>query len=236
MLKIAILEDEPQYAEQIHECLERFQKEYKIPVEYTCFGSGDTFLHRYRCQFDLLLLDIQMPFIDGMRVAEEVRKMDEKTGIIFITSAGQYAVRGYKVGALDYILKPVEYFVLSQSILRASRSLSDSDKKYLNLKIKSGMVRIDLDHLYYIESRRHTLEVHTADGIYETYGTMKELEEKLGGDCFMRGNKGYLINLRHITAIKENAVIVDGKSLALSRNRRELCLNRLMEYWEETRL
>nr|WP_305137278.1 response regulator [uncultured Schaedlerella sp.] len=78
MLKIAILEDEPQYAEQIQECLERFQKEYKIPIEYICFESGDTFLHNYKCQFDLLLLDIQMPFINGMSVAQEVRKTDKK--------------------------------------------------------------------------------------------------------------------------------------------------------------
>lgn len=233
MLKIAILEDEPQYAEEIQECLNRFQDEYHIALEQTCFLNGDTFLQKYRAQFDILLLDIQMPFIDGMSVAEEIRKVDEKAVIIFITSAGQYAVKGYKVGAFDYILKPVEYFVLAQSILRASRSLSDADKKYLNLKIKSGMVRMNLDNIYYIESQRHTLEVHTTEGTYETYGTMKELEERLCKDSFMRGNKGYLINLRHVAAVRENTVIVNGEPLALSRNRREICLKKLMEYWGE---
>lgn len=230
-MKVAVVEDEAKYVEELKQNLERFQKEYMIPIEVSCFQSGDLFLRKYKSQYDLILLDIQMAFIDGMQVAQDIRKIDTGVVIIFVTSAAQYALQGYKVGAFDYILKPVEYFVLSQSLLKACQSLNNRQKRYLNLKIKSGRLRMDVDEICYIESKRHTMEVHALSGIYEVYGTLRELEEELRDCHFVRGNIGYLISLKHVTAIRENAVIINGDTLALSRNRRENFLNELMEYW-----
>src|SRR5699024_5955656 len=101
------------------EHLERYRKESGDQIEVSVHHDGDEIAAFYRAQFDIILMDIEMKFIDGMTAAEEIRKVDSSVSIIFITNAPQYAIRGYEVGALDYILKPVSYFIFSQKFGRA---------------------------------------------------------------------------------------------------------------------
>lgn len=119
MIKIAIVEDEQLYAKQLHEYLRKYEKENGEAIEVTIYSDGDQIVEKYQSQYDIILMDIEMKFMDGMSAAEEIRKIDTEVVIIFITNMTQYAIRGYAVDALDYVLKPVSYFALSQRLNRA---------------------------------------------------------------------------------------------------------------------
>jgi DNA-binding LytR/AlgR family response regulator len=174
-----------------------------------------------------------MKFMDGMSAAEEIRKVDTEVVIIFITNMAQYAIRGYAVDALDYVLKPVSDFAFSQRLSRAISRMKKRETKMLSLNIKGGTVRLDAANIYYIESQGHNLIFHTTSGGYEASGTMKDVEEKLSDLNFFRGNKGYLINLSHVDGIQEGCAIVKGESLLLSRSRKKDFMVALTNYWGE---
>ena len=87
-----------------------FSKENGEVFNITVYSDGDQIVHKYKSQFDIILMDVEMKFMDGMSAAEEIRKVDTEVVIIFITNMAQYAIRGYAVDALDYVLKPVSYF------------------------------------------------------------------------------------------------------------------------------
>ena len=128
----------------------------------------------------------------------------------------RYAIRGYAVDALDYVLKPVSYFAFSQRLNRAISRMKKREQKVITVNIKGGAVRINIANIYYIESQGHNLVLHTILGDYESAGTMKEVEEKLQGLNFCRGNKGYLINLQHVDGIQDAKFFFSSTSCFLS--------------------
>lgn len=233
MIKIAIVEDEAMYAKQLEEFLHQYEAENHEAFDITIYSDGDQIVNKYKSQFDIILMDVEMKFMDGMSAAEEIRKMDSEVVIIFITNMAQYAIRGYAVDALDYVLKPVSYFAFSQRLNRAIERMKKREAKVIMVNIKGGMVRINIANIYYIESQGHTLILHTILGDYETTGKMKEMDEKLSGMNFCRGNKGYLINLQHVDWIQDNCAVVKGEELVLSRARKKEFMEALTRYWGE---
>ena len=233
MIRIALVEDDPAYAEQLLSYLKEYEKESKERISVQTFSDGEDIVTEYRADYDIILMDVEMKFMDGMSAAEEIRKIDTEVVIIFITNMAQYAIRGYAVDALDYVLKPVSYFAFSQRLNRAISRMKKRETKIIMVNMKGGMVRINVANIYYIESQGHTLILHTILGNYETTGKMKEMEEKLAEMNFCRGNKGYLINLQHVERIQDGCALVKGENLTLSRARRKVFMEALTRYWGE---
>lgn len=233
LLHIAIAEDDPDYAQKLQEYLEQYSQEKGEPIDITFFTDGDEIVEGYQAKYDLLLLDVEMPLLDGMTAAEEIRKRDSEVVIIFITNMPQYAIKGYAVDALDYVLKPVSYFAFTQRLERAVARMKRREKKFIVIPVKGGSHKIDISRLYYVESQGHTLLYHTANGTYSSRGTMKEAEAQLGGLHFCRGNSGYLINLEHVGGVKDGFALVQGEKLQLSRPRRNAFLEALTDYLGE---
>ena len=107
MTRIAIVEDEAAVREQLAGYVQRYTRQYGTPFEVTEFADGMEILEDYRPQFDIIFLDVEMKHLDGMETARRIRERDGGVLIVFITNMAQYAIRGYAVGALDYVLKPV---------------------------------------------------------------------------------------------------------------------------------
>ena len=148
MLHIAIVEDDPSYARQLQDYLGRYSRESGEPIEVAVYTDGDEIVEGYRAQFDLILLDVEMPFLDGMTAAEEIRRRDSEVVIIFITNMAQYAIKGYAVDALDYVLKPVSYFAFTQRLERAVARMKRRERKYLVIPVKGGSQKVDVSLLY----------------------------------------------------------------------------------------
>ena len=119
MIEIAIVEDEENYREVLCDYLNKFQKESGEQIHLSVFTDGDEIVENYSAVYDVILMDIEMRFMNGMTAAKKIREADKGVVIIFITNMAQYAIQGYAVDALDYVLKPISYFAFSQTISRA---------------------------------------------------------------------------------------------------------------------
>lgn len=234
MIRIAVVEDEQIYRNQITEYLQRYEKESKEKLQVHVYRDGDDILETYRAQFDIILMDIQMKFVDGMTAAEEIRRQDAEVILIFITNMTQYAIQGYQVDAMDYVLKPVSYFSFSQKLSKAIEKLQKRRSRHITVQVKGGVQRIAAADIYYVESQGHTLYYHTKNGTVVSSGTMKSAEEMLGAAHFSRGNKGYLINLEHVEGVKDKCAQVNGEQLLLSRQGMKKFMQDLTRYWGET--
>ena len=233
MIKIAIVEDELDYQEQLKNYLHQYEKESGEIFDITTFRDGDEIVYKYHSEFDIILMDVEMKLMDGMSAATEIRKMDKEVVIIFITNMAQYAIKGYEVDALDYVLKPVSYFAFTQRLMRAIERMKKRENKYILVNGKNGMTRLDVSKIYYVESIGHDLSFHTNTGEYLATGTMKDIEEELKNINFFRGNKGYMINLAHVESVEDGCAIVKGEALVLSRARKKEFMETLTKYWGE---
>ena len=234
MIRVAIVEDEENYISVLKDYLEQYKRETGEQIEVTVYHDGDEIAAFYRAQFDIILMDIEMKFIDGMTAAGEIRKVDSSVSIIFITNAPQYAIHGYEVGALDYILKPVSYFTFSQKFGRAVAKLKKrSSRKQVTVPVKGGVMRMELSEIHYIESEGHNLVYHTKDGDHISSGTMKAVETAMEGMDFSRINKCYLVNLEHVDGVRDKYAIVHNDRLLISRPRMKQFMQELTRYWGE---
>ena len=230
MIRIAVVEDDPQCAKQLLGYLEDFRQDTGQSLTVTSYSDGDMLLEKYKGQFDIILMDVDMPLLDGMSAAEIIRQSDQEVVIIFITNSSQHAIQGYAVDALDYILKPVNYFSFSQRLQRAFRHIRNKKSFYVMISVKGGMVKAEARDIYYVESQGHQLLYHTRDGIYTSPGTIQKAEETLTGQGFFRCNKGYLVNLEHVDGVQDGCVMVNGEQLLISRNRKAQFLTALADY------
>lgn len=233
MIRIALVEDEQDYIDQFTEYLNNYQKTTNEEIEVTIYRDGDEITSKYKSQYDIILMDIQMKFVDGMSAAQEIRSIDSKVIIIFITSMAQYAIQGYKVGALDYILKPVSYFSFCKHVGDAIARVKRRSSNYVVVTVKGGILRLDTADIYYIESQGHNLIWHTHNGTHISSGTMNNAEKRLIEYGFSRGNKSYLINLAHVDGVQDKCAQVKGELLPLSRPRHNAFLEDLTKYWSE---
>ena len=231
MLRIAIVEDEEIFARELEEYVRRYAAETFRDVSITHYSDGEEIAGNYRGGFDLLLMDIQMTFMDGMTAAEKIRERDPEVIIIFITNLSQYAIQGYSVQAFDYILKPLNYFPFSEFFGRAvERVLRLDNTPYYTIRLKDGMRKVAIRDIYYIEINNHTLIYHTSSGIFQTTGKMKEIENELAEHDFSRCNNSYLVNLSHVDSIQENDAVVHGDLLPISRSRKKEFSSALITY------
>ena len=122
MIRVAIVEDEDIAARQLEQCLQQYESGHDIRFSSCRFRDALEFLEQYQPLYDLIFMDIGMPGLDGMEAAVRLRAMDSVTPLIFVTSMVQYAVRGYEVDALDFVVKPVRYPTFELKLRRALRA------------------------------------------------------------------------------------------------------------------
>lgn len=233
MVKVAIVEDDVRYQQQLKEYLEQYGEEKGEHFQIRIFGDGDEILENYRADYDLILMDIQMKFMNGMEAAEQIREMDKDVIIIFITNLSAYAMNGYRVDALDYVLKPVSYFSFSERIDRALNRRRNRMTTYFSIPIKGGVKRIEVSDLMYIEVHDHDLIYHMVGESFETRGSMKAAEEMLRDYPFFRCNKFYLVNLQYVEAVSGNDVHLHREILQVSRAKRRELMDALNNYLNE---
>ncbi len=131
MLRIAIVEDNPADAGKLEEYIDQFCTDNRINYQTEVFQSGDDFLKNYTKIWNLILLDIEMPGIDGMETAKKIRELDEETFLVFVTNMAQYAIHGYEVDAFDFVVKPVQYAPFCMKMQKLLNMMKMRQRKYL---------------------------------------------------------------------------------------------------------
>ncbi|MDO4284850.1 MAG: LytTR family DNA-binding domain-containing protein [Eubacteriales bacterium] len=233
MIRIALVEDDAAYREQLQEYLGRYEKDSGENFHISVFTDGDEITEEYKAVYDIILMDIEMTFMDGMTAAERIRELDQEVVIIFITNMPQYVMKGYTVDALDYVLKPVSYYAFSQRIDRALQRRRRRTRKYVSVPIRGGIQKLDVSELTYIEVQNHDLLYHTQTESFLTKGALSEVEERLQPLHFFRCNKCYLVNLEYVEKVQNNDVLVGGTWIQVSRPRKRALLDALNDYMNE---
>ncbi|MBW3082179.1 LytR/AlgR family response regulator transcription factor [Bifidobacterium phasiani] len=230
-IRIGVVEDDPASCQLVVDYLNRYQSEHGEEFVVSVFDDGATLVDHYAPIYDILLLDIEMKRMDGMEAARRVRERDDSVVIVFITAAPQYAISGYEVRALSYLLKPVPWFAFSQEMKRSIDAVRRNTDESLLVETGSKQLRVELAEIVYIESIRHTIVIHTLGGKLSITGTLKELEARLAGADFFRSNSCYLVNLRYVVAVEDqDCVLSTGERLRISRPRKKAFLAALADY------
>lgn len=233
MIHIAIVEDEPFYVQQLQQYIERYGQERGKQIKVTIFPDGEDITENYQGIFDIILMDIQMRFMDGMTAAEKIRMLDHEVIIMFITNMTQYAVKGYEVDAMDYVLKPVEYFAFSQKLDKATGRIRKQEEPCLMVPTANGLQKLTVPDIYYIESQGHNARYHTTKGDFLSRAALKDLENTVEEYGFFRCGKGYLVNMRRVDGISGNDCVISGEKIPISRTKKKAFMERLIQYMNE---
>lgn len=230
MYHIAIVEDEKEFREQLEEYLKRYEEENHVSFHISMFADGTEILEDYKNEYDIILLDIEMPKMNGMDAAELIREKDEDVVIMFITNIAQYAIRGYSVGALDFVMKPITYYTFSMKMKRALKRFEKKVPKPLVLHLPDGIKTLEIKKIYYVEVQNRMLHYHTEDGEIVVRGTLQSAEEVLKPYPFAKCNHWYIVNLMHVKEVNKNIATVGPYLVEISRRNKVAFLKALTEY------
>ena len=230
MLKIAVVEDQTEVRESLCQFIRQYAGEQGLQAEVEPFADGAVIAEGYRPGYDIIFLDVEMPRLGGFGAAERIRAVDPDVVLVFVTNMAQYAIKGYEVDALDYVLKPVPYFAFSQQLQKAVEKVSRRARHYLAVPVEGGLRRLDTAQIYYLESEGHRVHFYTEEGEFTAPGALKTFEEKLAACPFARCNSGYLVNLAQVRGVQQGVVEVGPYELQVSRPKRKSFLAALADY------
>lgn len=229
-MKVAVLDDTREDAQRLLDYINQFQEQQKCLIQTDIYHASMDFLEEYHSQYDVIFLDIEMPGEGGLEVAHEIRKKDTAVGIIFVTNIAQYAIHGYEVNAIDFIVKPVGYFLFAEKLEKAMRFARRRNKHDLVVNDEEGIYRIPIEEVFYIKKERNDLIYFTSQGELRERGTIRLMKEKLAGLGFEECNSGCLVNLSQIRCIGKDNIMVRDFSVPLSRRMKKQFTQSYIDY------
>ncbi len=214
-IKCIAIDDEPLALQQISAYI---SKTPFLELTAQCGSAFEAMNHLSDGTVKLIFADINMPDLSGM---DFVKSLTNKPYIIFTTAYSEYAVEGFKVDAVDYLLKPISY----SSFLKAANKVSGlieltnnaqtetvkADASHLFVKSEYKLLRIELADIKYIEGMHEYVKIHLASGNpILTMVSMKSIEEQLPSDRFMRVHRSYIVNLQKVSVVERSRIVFDG--------------------------
>lgn len=227
-----VVEDDPRAADALCAHLARFGRERDVTFSVEVLRSALEFLDG-RHTADIVFLDIGLPGISGMEAAQIIRQTDEVTPIVFVTDLAQYAVQGYAVDALDFMVKPVAYEDFALRMGRAMRVLARNAASTVSIATPTGMRLVPERDIAYVEILRHDLYWHLAGEAepLRVRGSLVREEERLDPARFCRISASHLVNMAHVSRVRGSSVTMDdGAELTISRTRKKGALEALARY------
>lgn len=219
MPQIAICDDEQFYREKIKYLLEEYLQAKGMLYTLHLFLSGEDFLEQCEnnVRFDIVFLDISMEEVDGIQAAQRIRSFHSDTYIVFVTAFIDYALEGYKVNAVRYLMKDTLEIALEECM---NAILQKMQVARVTFSFLEGEKRLYTDNILYVESRGHKSIFHYMESemvSYQIYDKLDSVERNLEGYGFLRIHKSYLVNMKHIRKISNYIVSLDTGKNCLSR-------------------
>lgn len=229
-LRVAIVEDELSAAQELEQCLNQFEEGKDISFSITRFPDGSLFLRQYQTQYDVIFMDIRMPGTDGMTAAQKLREIDSVTPLVFVTNMVQYAVKGYEVDALDFIVKPISYTSFQMKMKRIMQAIEHKQEQGVLITVEGSTQVFRLSDLYFVEVDNHNLTYHTAQGNFRARGKLGAVERQLPSNSFFRCSSSHLVNLRYVHQVFSEELEIMGSLVRISRSKKKEFLAALATY------
>lgn len=221
-MKIAIVENEDKDLNLYKEYIKQYQEETKEKIDFFIFHNGVDILSDYPKSLDAIFMDIDMPLINGLQTSEKIRAIDDEVIIIFVTNLASYAIKGYKVHALDFLLKPIQYNDFKFEMDKIKRNSTRKNLNFILVPQKGSAIKVNFKDIPFIEIFHHDVIIHTLDKEYKFRGSLMEMEERLPKGVFFRINNYAIINLSYVKEIsKEDVILQNKENLPISRNRKK---------------
>lgn len=230
-MRIAICDNSKESLALIEEAVEKINVR---DAEIDCFYSGDSLLNYLKKNKDfyyqIYLLDIEMPGTNGIDVAKEIREIDKRAIIIFVTLYSDYVFSSFEVQPFRFINKPVDYKKLEDVIQAAVNSIYTS-KKYIFISVDKARIQICCENIMYFEGDKRKVNVYTIDEEYTFYSKMSDVESMVDNSWFVRIHVSYLINMDYVKAIYLDEIVLNnGTHLPVSKKYRKSVKVEYMKY------
>ena len=234
MIRIAIVDDDEKTLNELNTLCSRYFTESNLKFTVSLYKSGIDFLSAFKDNSEIVLLDVDMPLMNGLDTAKMIREIGSRCAIAFVSNLTQFVLKGYEVAAHGYVLKPVTYEKLKRLLNRIVSAIDKDPKKRIILRINGDVVVIAADSICYVEVISHNVIIHTDKQVYRLNDTLTSIEKQLDGVGFARCNHSFLVNLGHVEQVTGNDVIVsvgDGKeTLSMSRNKKTAFVEALVNF------
>lgn len=226
MLKCCILDDEPLAIKLLSGYVA------KTPVLELTLATTDPFKALATVQsgeVDLILLDIQMPELTGIQF---MKIIENKCGVIITTAYKDYALQGFEFDVIDYLLKPISFEKFHAAIQKATQRLNTQlppkdYNHYLFVKSEHRLIKVNFDEIFYFESFRDYITIHTTSDKIMTLQSLRSFEETLPSDKFLRIHKSHLIAIDKISAIENNRILINNTFLPIGEVYRDQVFTKL---------
>lgn len=225
-MKIAICDDQQIFVERLKNLITDEEAEIYL------FNTGDELL-KSEINFDIVLLDIEMPGIDGLGTAAELYKRNRKTLLLFITSHREYLTKGYEFRAFRYVLKSEPDEFVRQNIQDAIEEYRNYDF-YITVNYKGTVAKMLSTQIIYIESLGHTITIHTENKDYIGQNKFKDICNLLAQHGFVQCHKSYMVNMRCIESIEKNSCIniINGVKIPIGRKYNANIIDSYLEFMD----
>lgn len=222
MIKIALCDDENYFLDNLEKMIYSYGQENDTLFSVTKYSSSIYLMDSLKNDYQIFFLDIQMPNMDGIELANVIRKYDSETYLVFITSFGEYMPMGYELNASNYLEKPVSQSVINHELDRALNWLNSIRNAYLPVKNSEGFFKVYLHELIYIETHERNVQLHTEKGDITSYRKMQDLEKDLKGYPFFRCHTSYIVNLDYIHHITNlDVYLINGEKIFVSKAKKK---------------
>lgn len=232
MIPVAIVEDRADERTNIRACLAYMENTADVRFDIHEFSNGLEFLGSIDgpVPYDLVFMDIDMPGMSGMETAQALRKVDSAVLLIFVTNMAQYAISGYEVDALDFILKPINKYSFAIKMKRALTRIPQKNEDYISVRTDGETRSVRISSIRWIDVSGHYVVYHTTDGDVTEYTTLKEASARINRSAFALINRSCLVNMRYIDAVSKECVILGNIKLDISRPQKKAFLTAMSDY------
>ena len=220
MIRIAVCDDSPEFLQQAVNMVERWSEESGVPAEIYRFDNGDALLAKNAVtHMDIIFLDIIMPLQSGIDTAKELRQSDKAVKIIFLTSSPEFALDSYEVKAQDYLLKPVTYDKVKETLTECSHTFEEKPKNIV-LKTAFGYQKLYFHDMEYAEAQNKRVVFYLRTGkTVESAESLHSLEDRLClNDGFFKCHRSYLVYLPNVDHFSMTEIITkSGRRIPIAR-------------------
>ncbi|HIX10442.1 LytR/AlgR family response regulator transcription factor [Agathobaculum sp.] len=212
-ISVAVCDDLEEERLQMARMLKNYGRRNGVSWNIELLESGDAFLEVFQPgRWDIVLMDIYMDGLNGMEAARRLRVRDSECTLIFVTTSMEHGIASYELQASDYLVKPVAQRDMDAAL---DWCLHEKQEHFRTISVRSEWDEIEilLRDILYIEIRRHTAFIHTAERIIQTPRGMNALEEEIASDSFLRCHRSFLVNQRHILRMEKRDFVMDNGDL-----------------------